>query len=69
MEKQWKMPWWRWIWLYWLARFRLSQYAICTMSADKGLHDDFHDYPDTVDGEPFHFTTLRCRHCEKEFTI
>lgn len=69
MERQWKMSWWRWTWLYWLARLRLSQHAICVMSADRGCDDDFHDYPDTVDGEPFHFVTMKCRHCGKEFTL
>lgn len=67
-EKKFKMPWWRWSWLYWLAKFRLSQYAVCTMSDDLGA-DDFHDYPDSIEGEPFHMTLLTCRHCGKQFTI
>ena len=56
------------LWKWFLARFRLSQKAICEMSAGRDLCD-FHDYPDTEHGQPWHFATLRCRHCGKEFLI
>ncbi|AWN55051.1 hypothetical protein DK412_28365 [Methylobacterium sp. 17Sr1-1] len=54
---------------YLLARFRLSQRAICEESAGRGLGDDFHDYPDTADGQPWHLVDLTCRHCGKTFRI
>ncbi len=56
-------------WKWFLARFRLSQKAICEMSRGRGLHDDYHDYPDTKHGQPWHFTVLECQHCGKEFCI
>lgn len=33
------------------------------------LHDDFHDYPDSAEKQPWHFATLKCERCGKEFTI
>jgi hypothetical protein len=52
-------------WLWFLARFRLSQSAVCT----GGLADDYHDYPDSEEGLPLHFATLTCKRCGKKFTI
>jgi hypothetical protein len=63
-----KMGYWRWIWMYWLARLRLSDRAVCVMSSNKG-NADFHDYPDSIEGRPDHFVTMRCKRCGKEFTI
>ena len=57
---------WR-MWLYILAFFRLSNFAICQMS--KGTLSDFHDYSDSVEGQPFHFTELVCKRCGKRFYI
>ncbi len=57
------------LWLWFMALFRLSNYAICEMSKGKGLHNDFHDYPDDEYGTPWHFGTLRCKRCGKEFTM
>jgi hypothetical protein len=57
--------WWRWF----LARFRLDLTTVCEMSRGRGLHDDYHDYPDDVLGEPAHFVTLTCKRCGKTFTI
>ena len=54
---------------WFLARFRLSQRAICQQSVGLGPHDDYHDYPDSVDGEPWHFVAMRCKFCGKEFYI
>lgn len=54
--------------LWFLAFFRLSDEAVCTMSADMGL-DDYHDYSDDLDGHPDHFCTLICRRCGKPFRI
>lgn len=57
------------LWLWFLARFRLSKSAVCEMSRGRGLHNDYHDYPDSVDGQPDHFVILMCRRCGKSFTI
>jgi hypothetical protein len=59
----------RWLWLYFLAYFRLSDHAICEMSKGRGSHTDFHDYPDDAIGKPYHFIPLKCRRCGKEFFI
>jgi hypothetical protein len=56
---------WRWV----QARFRLNDEAVCELSKGRGLADDYHDYPDSVEGEPWHFTTLTCKRCGKQFTI
>lgn len=57
------------IWKWFLARFHLSQVAVCEMSVGHGLYDDYHDYEDTKHGIPLHFTILQCKHCGKEFCI
>lgn len=51
------------------AYLRLSQQAICEESRGRGLYDDFHDYPDTAHGQPWHLEDLKCRHCGKTFRI
>lgn len=58
-------------WLWFLAWTRLSAWAVCEMSAERGVYDDFHDYPDARDGEryPMHGHTYNCRRCGKEFCI
>ncbi len=63
-----KMSNWRWIKLYWLAWWHLSDYAVCTMSKDKGM-SDYHDYTDTVSKRPYHFSILTCKRCGKDFII
>lgn len=76
MAEQWKvlentdsMGYWRFIWLYWLARLRLSKYAVCVMSRNKGAYDDCHDYHDSEEGYPDHFALLTCKRCGKRFYI
>lgn len=54
---------------WFLARFRLDLGLVCEMSRGRGLHDDFHDYPDDILGEPWHFGELECRRCGKKFVI
>jgi hypothetical protein len=49
-------------WLHW------SDKAVCEMSKGMGLAD-YHDYPDDVQGEPWHFAELTCKRCGKTFTI
>lgn len=56
------------LWRWFLARFRLDLDAVCDMSIGLGPVD-YHDYPDSFEGEPYHFTTLTCRRCGKEFSI
>lgn len=57
------------LWMWFLARFRLSERAVCEMSRGLGLHNDYHDYPDSPYGRPYHLCVLRCKRCGKEFTI
>ncbi len=64
-----RMGFWRWFWMYWLARMRLSREAVCVMSRNKGLFNDYHDYPDSEEGVPIHFHTFKCKRCGKEFAI
>lgn len=68
LENPERMGFFRWLWLYWLATFRLSEFAVCTMSVSRGVVD-FHDYPDDVEGFPDHFTHLTCKRCGKRFII
>lgn len=57
------------LWRRALARLRLSQAAVCEESRGRGVYDDFHDYPDTEHGQPWHLCDLTCRHCGKAFRI
>lgn len=57
------------LWRWFLARFRLSEGAVCEMSAGRGPFDDFHDYPDAAEKQPWHFCVLTCERCGKRFTI
>lgn len=63
-----QMGFWRWIWMYWLARLRISEKAVCTMSRNQGIVDH-HDYDDSIEGQPWHFMLLTCKRCNKKFTI
>jgi hypothetical protein len=56
------------LWIKFLAIFRLSNKAICEASADMGM-SDYHDYHDSIDGEPYHFFELTCKRCGKKFTL
>ena len=55
---------WRWF----LAWTRIDLDLVCELSRGKGLVD-FHDYPDSTAGEPWHFYTHTCARCGKQFTI
>ncbi len=55
---------WRWF----LAQTRLSPDAVCEQSRGLGLVD-YHDYPDSEYGEPWHFYVHTCKRCGKDFTI
>jgi hypothetical protein len=56
------------LWRWFKARFRLDLNLVCEMSKGKGMAD-YHDYPDTLEGEPWHFAVLVCKRCGKEFMI
>ena len=56
------------LWRGFLARFHLSDAAVCELSEGLGLAD-YHDYDDTEDGQPWHFVELECRRCGKRFLI
>ena len=53
-------------WTTFLAWTRLSPAAVC--EASKGSAD-FHDYPDSITPEPWHFYPHVCRRCGKTFGI
>jgi hypothetical protein len=57
------------LWRLFLAYFRLNENAVCEMSAGQGKYDDFHDWPDSVVGQPWHFHTHTCKRCGKKFHI
>ncbi len=56
---------WRWF----LARFRLDLRVVCEESSGLSLCNDYHDYPDSAEKQPWHFCVLTCERCGKEFTI
>jgi len=53
---------------WFLARFRLNLRIVCEESAGKGVID-FHDYSDSIDGEPRHMVPVQCKRCGKKFLI
>lgn len=57
------------LWWWFLARFRLSEWAVCEMSKGRGIAEDFHDYDDSKEGLPIHFHLLECKRCGKSFII
>jgi hypothetical protein len=50
------------------ARILRRPDAVCALSVGKGLAD-YHDYPDSVEGQPWHFHELTCKRCGKRFGI
>ncbi len=57
------------LWMWFLARFHLSDAAVCEMSRGREKWNDFHDYGDSEDGYPDHFDVLTCKRCRKPFVI
>lgn len=57
------------LWLWFLARFHLSDEAVCKLSQGRDSWDDYHDYCDTEAGVPEHFCFLTCKRCGKIFTM
>lgn len=53
---------------WFIARFRLNLRIVCEESDGKGVFD-YHDYPDSIEGEPWHFTHLTCKRCGKKLFI
>ena len=54
------------IWKWFLAKFHLSDAAVCELSAGRGPWEDYHDYPDDIIGTPSHFVELTCKRCGKK---
>ena len=54
-------------WFAWVL-LRLPVERRCTASVGMGLVD-YHDYPDGIAGEPWHFHVHTCKRCGKDFTI
>jgi hypothetical protein len=52
-----------------LAFFRINMSAVCEMSAGRGVLEDYHDYPDSIEGRPLHMSILTCKRCGKQFQI
>lgn len=57
--------WWRRFLAYW----RLDLDMVCEMSRGRLPEADYHDYPDSLLGEPIHMYVHHCRRCGKAFTI
>ncbi len=57
------------LWTWFLARFHLSDAAVCELSCGLETWNDYHDYQDDAAGQPDHFVTLTCKRCGKPFTI
>lgn len=53
-------------WLWFLAYWHLNDAAVCAMSTDRR---DYHDYPDDIHGQPWHFYTMTCKRCGRKFSI
>jgi hypothetical protein len=53
-----------WTWLK--AYFRWDLRAVCIASRGQA---DYHDYPDDIYGQPWHFVNMTCKRCGKQFTI
>lgn len=54
------------LWMWVLARFHLSDEAVCRMSDGP---TDYHDYHDTEHKYPDHFWELQCERCGKKFWL
>ena len=54
---------------WFLARFRISQRAICEMSAGLPEDTDYHDFEDSTMPTPRHGVRHRCKRCGKFFRI
>lgn len=52
-----------------LAWYRWDLDLVCELSKDKGPFNDYHDYPDDPQGQPWHWTKLKCKRCGKGFYI
>ena len=60
----WLRSWFRWF----VARFRLNLRVVCEESRLLGVYDH-HDWPDSIEGHPDHFTLLTCKRCRKQFMM
>ena len=54
----------------WLkAYYRLDLKLVCELSEGRGLWNDYHDYPDSIEPFPHHFYVHICKRCGKRFCI
>ena len=58
-------------WKVFLAWTRLDLKEVCRQSINRGLYDDFHDWPDVEEPSSAHlyFVAHRCKRCGKLFCI
>lgn len=61
------MNFWKKIKIFFFGRLSLTEKEICEYSK-KGKRD-YHDYPDDINGEPWHMVDLQCKRCGKLFQI
>lgn len=54
---------------WFLARFRLNLQVVCEESAALGPNEDYHDYDDSEDKQPWHWHEMTCERCGKHFFI
>jgi hypothetical protein len=52
--------------LHLAAFLRINHHSVCDASRGKR---DYHDWPDSVVGEPWHMYEHTCKRCKKKFTI
>lgn len=57
------------LWKLAKAWFRTDLAAVCEMSKGRGPRSDFHDWPDSTVGQPWHFYSHTCKRCGKVFEI
>jgi len=67
-EEKPRRGWWSRLKRWYKARFRTDLQVVCEMSQGMGLRD-YHDYPDTESGQPFHMVSDFCVRCGKEFMM
>ena len=54
---------------FYIALFHLNDKIVCEESERLKSVIDFHDYKDSIEGEPWHFVLLQCKRCGKYFRI
>ncbi len=60
---------WDNLWRRFKAYYRLDLDLVCEFSKGLGERNDYHDYPDSIVGRPWHFYTHTCKRCGKHFSV